>query len=114
MREDKTFAQNIMDAINSVLLELYGLTVENLAIKRRTADYVFARALAVYCYHQRTGHSYANMAEEFGRHRCTIYYICTQAQNYLKYDRKFAHDYKLFNDKINEYLCVNSISSTEE
>lgn len=112
MREDITYAQNILEAISSALMQMYGLTIENLASKRRTIDYVNARAMAVLSYCELTGDSYGQAGEVFGRHRCTVYYICNQAKEFLKYDRKFAHDYKVFNDKINEQICVNSTIST--
>lgn len=76
-----------IEMIQQVVADHYGLTVDDLKVKRRTRAVAFARQVAMYLSRELTDNSLPRIGEEFGgRDHTTVMHACEKISTDLKSD----------------------------
>ena len=104
MNENKPYKNAVLDALDKATQEEYGNNLEHFFVKSRTREICAVRMIALKIFRDETDYPYQAIGRMFGKHHATIIHNIRWAEEYIKTDKKFAHDYELLLKTFQKFL----------
>ena len=104
MNENKTYKTAVLDALDKAMQEVFGNNLEHFLVKSRKREICDVRMIALKIFRDETAYSYQAIGRMFGKHHATIIHNVRWAEEYIKTDKKFAHDYELLLKTFQKFL----------
>ena len=95
MNENKTYKTAVLDALDKAVQEVFGKNLEHVFVPSHKREICDVRTIALKIFRDETAYSYQAIGRIFGKHHSTIIYDVRWVEEYIKTDKKFAHDYEL-------------------
>ena len=104
MNENKTYKTAVLDALDKAVQEVFGNNLEHFFAPSRKREICDVRKIALKIFRDETDYPYQVIGRMFGKHHATIIHNVRWAEEYIKTDKKFAHDYKLLLKTFQKFL----------
>ena len=104
MDESKTYKNAVLDALDKAVLEVFGNNLEHFFVPSRKREICDVRMMTLKIFRDETAYSYQAIGRTFGKHHSTIIHNIRWAGEYIKIDKKFAHDYELLLKTFQKFL----------
>ena len=95
MNESKTYKTAVLDALDKAVQEVFGNNLERFFVPSRKREICDVRKIALKIFRDETDYPYQVIGRIFGKNHSTIIHNIRWAEEYIKTDKKFAHDYEL-------------------
>ena len=104
MNENKTYKTAVLDALDKAMQEVFGNNLEHFLVKSRKREICDVRMIALKIFRDETDYPYQAIGRIFGKHHATVIHNVRWAEEYIKTDKKFAHDYVLLLKTFQKFL----------
>ena len=104
MDENKTYKTVVLDVLDKAVQEVFGNNLEHFFVLSRKREICDVRMIALKIFRDETAYSYQAIGRTFGMHHSTIIHNVRWAEEYIKTDKKIAHDYKLLLKTFQKFL----------
>lgn len=104
MNENKTYKTAVLDALDKAMQEVFGNNLEHFFVKSRKREICDVRMIALKIFRDETDYPYQAIGRMFGKHHATVIHNVRWAEEYIKTDKKFAHDYELLLKTFQKFL----------
>lgn len=104
MDESKTYKNAVLDALDKAVQEVFGNNLEHFFVPSRKREICDVRMMTLKIFRDETAYSYQVIGRTFGKHHTTIIHNVRWAEEYIKTDKKFAHDYELLLKTFQKFL----------
>ena len=95
MNESKTYKTAVLDALDKAVHEVFGNNLEHFFCPSHKREICDVRMIALKIFRDETEYPDQAIGRTFGKHHSTIIYNIRWAEEYIKTDKKFSHDYEL-------------------
>lgn len=104
MNESKTYKTAVLDALDKAVQEVFGNNLEYFFSSSHKREICDVRMMTLKIFRDETDYSYQAIGRTFGKHHATIIHNVRWAAEYIKTDKKFAHDYELLSKTFQKFL----------
>ena len=104
MDENKTYKTAVLDALDKAVQEVFGNNLEHFFCPSRKREICDVRMIALKIFRDETDYPYQAIGRIFGKHHATVIHNVRWAEEYIKTDKKFAHDYELLLKTFQKFL----------
>ena len=104
MNENKTYKTAVLDALDKAVHEVFGSNLEHFFCPSHKREICDVRTIALKIFRDETAYSYQVIGRIFGKHHSTIIYDVRWVEEYIKTDKKIAHDYELLLKTFQKFL----------
>ena len=104
MNESKTYKTAVLDALDKAVQEVFGKYLEYFFCPSHKREVCDVRMMILKIFRDETGYPYQAIGRIFGKHHSTIIYDVRWVEEYIKTDKKLAHDYELLLKTFQKFL----------
>ena len=104
MNENKTYKTAVLDALDKAVQEVFGNNLEHFFVPSHKREICDVRMMTLKIFRDETNYPYQAIGRIFGKHHATVIHNVRWAEEYIKTDKKFAHDYKLLQKTFQKFL----------
>ena len=104
MNESKTYKTAVLDALDKAVQEVFGNNLEHFFVPSHKREICDVRMIALKIFRDEPDYPYQANGRMFGKHHATVIHNVRWAEEYIKTDKKFAHDYKLLQKTFQKFL----------
>ena len=101
---EKTDVAPVLDVLFSLFTQERTDVNEHFLVKSRKREICDVRMIALKIFRDETDYPYQAIGRIFGKHHATIIHNIRWAGEYIKTDKKFAHDYELLLKTFQKFL----------